>query len=449
VQNTFDTWINSYGVSEPDSKGSFMQVGQYGSRKFRGLVNWTIPTGSGKITKIEISYYCSTTWDYYTLNNGTIGIYALDKDANHPFNNNADWNKYDGTNTWTTPGTNYTTKPIDTTTIGYTSCTNNPRWINFTVMGTDAENPLNLSWENTFQTLIKQTDETLISRSDILQTQEATTNKPIIRITYDNANNPTTTTSSSPSTTTSSATTTSTTIKTSTTTTTTTTTTTNPSTTTSSTSTTTTKASTTTTSTTIPPGDYVIELNASVQNTFDTWINSYGVSEPDSKGSFMQVGQYGSRKFRGLVNWTIPAGSGKITKIEISYYCSTTWDYYTLNNGTIGIYALDKDANHPFNNNADWNKYDGTNTWTTPGTNYTTKPIDTTTIGYTSCTNNPRWINFTVMGTDAENPLNLSWENTFQTLIKQTDETLISRSDRLQTQEATTNKPKIRITYTG
>jgi hypothetical protein len=180
-------------------------------------------------------------------------------------------------------------------------------------------------------------------------------------------------------------------------------------------------------------------------------MNSYYITEPDSKGSFMQVGQYnyGARKFRGLINWDLPKGEGSIKKIEIFYYCFTTWDSYAQNNGTLGIYSLNRDMNNSFTSKANWNTYNGKNSWATPGTNYTVRPIDTTTIGYASCTSSPRWINFTIMGTGAENPLNLTWGNSFQILLKQTNEGLISRSDRLQTQEASTNKPKIRITYTG
>jgi hypothetical protein len=192
-------------------------------------------------------------------------------------------------------------------------------------------------------------------------------------------------------------------------------------------------------------------LNATAQNTLDTWLNSFYITEPDSKSNFIQVGQYnyGARKFRGLLSWTLPKGTGNIKKIEIFYYCVTSLDQYQANNGTLGVYSFNRDANYSFTSKANWNTYNGKNSWATPGTNYTVRPIDTTTIGYASCTSSPRWINFTIMGTGAENPLNLTWGNSFQILLKQTDETLISRSDRLQTQEASMNKPRMRITYSG
>ena len=95
-------------------------------------------------------------------------------------------------------------------------------------------------------------------------------------------------------------------------------------------------------------------------------------------------------------------------------------------------------------NGCTWNKYDGTNAWTTPGGDYNSSYIDK--VGWV---NNSAWYSWVLSGTGGSGtPLSLTWGSNVNILFRGLDESSGTSHMCNMDLSAGTNPPYIEITYT-
>lgn len=181
------------------------------------------------------------------------------------------------------------------------------------------------------------------------------------------------------------------------------------------------------------------DVNTTSTNNKDSWVYEtypntdysayplyyFGVDDPGSRDRLIQ-------------DWTLPAGSGVISKIELFLY------YYSdegLAGDDIQIHELTQSFTEP---GITWNRYDGVHDWATRGGNYSATVIDKVTVP-----NAPNWIDFVLQGAGADNPLSLDWEDNFDLLARATDEVTVAYGI-IRSKEWTTpsQRPYLLITYT-
>lgn len=148
--------------------GNSFTAGNFGGSTRNGLIDFTMSTGSGTISKVTMFLYSTGE----IRSGGTHSVHQLTR--TNWTQAGCTWNKYDGTNNWTTAGGDYSATVIYTTgTISGTA-----GWVSFDIMGGSASNPLTLNWGDDVNLLVKVATGT--SEVDY----DAITNLPYLEITY-------------------------------------------------------------------------------------------------------------------------------------------------------------------------------------------------------------------------------------------------------------------------
>lgn len=132
--NDKDSWVyqdqkgQNYGLST--SLAAKWMKTTYGNRQWI-FISFTMPSGSGSITDIDIKMYCYEADFYYDVLDLVV----------HEVNDNS-WNE--GDITWNNmPGVN---SPY----ISLNETSADPCWVTFGIKGTRADNDLNVTWEDSF-----------------------------------------------------------------------------------------------------------------------------------------------------------------------------------------------------------------------------------------------------------------------------------------------------------
>lgn len=149
-------------------------------------------------------------------------------------------------------------------------------------------------------------------------------------------------------------------------------------------------------------------------------------------GSFT-AGNFGGSDRRGLINFTMSAGSGTISQVSLFLYSGGE----IRSGGTHSAHDLTQTGWTQAG--VTWNKYDGTNNWAVAGGDFTATAIVTS--GTISGT--PGWIQYDIMGGSAANPLSLDWSDEVNILVKVASGTSEVDYDMV------TNLPYLEITYTA
>lgn len=146
--------------------------------------------------------------------------------------------------------------------------------------------------------------------------------------------------------------------------------------------------------------------------------------------------------YRAVMDWTLSAGSGTISQISLFLYV-------TINAGDtypIEVHELTQAFTEA---GVTWNKYDGSNNWSTAGGDFSATIVDSTTMP--AATNYQQW---DLVGGDSDNPISgLTWESNFDLLLKlSTAGEAIGSGDEggaYASKENASNNPYIEITYTA
>lgn len=149
-------------------------------------------------------------------------------------------------------------------------------------------------------------------------------------------------------------------------------------------------------------------------------------------GSFT-AGNFGGSDRRGLIEFTLSSGSGSISRVSLFLYSTGE----IRSGGTHSIHEITTTGWTQAG--VTWNKYDGTNNWSSAGGDFTATAI------YTSGTisGTPGWVQYDVMGGSASNPLTLDWGNSLNVIVKVASGT--SEVDY----DMATNVPYVEIEYTA
>lgn len=150
-----------------------------GSRPWRPLIHFTLPSGSGTITAVKLFLY-----KYLDVSGWSLPACELHEVTQTGWTEaGATWNKYDGTNNWATAGGDYSATVVDTTNapIAYGSY----GWENWD-LGPGATNPISgLTWGSHVDLGLYYTPGTLEQSYTQWYSKEGTANYlPYIEITY-------------------------------------------------------------------------------------------------------------------------------------------------------------------------------------------------------------------------------------------------------------------------
>lgn len=149
-------------------------------------------------------------------------------------------------------------------------------------------------------------------------------------------------------------------------------------------------------------------------------------------GGAFTAGNFSGSTRNGLIDFTMSSGSGTISKVTLFLYSSGE----IRSGGTHSAHQITTTGWTQAG--VTWNKYDGTNNWTTAGGDYGSAIYTTGTISGT-----PGWVQFDLMGGSASNPLTLNWGDDVNILVKVASGT--SEVDY----DTATNLPYLEITYTS
>lgn len=143
----------------------------------RSIINFTLPSSSGTITKVELFLYESQE---FGSNTSQLNCHTLNRN---------DWVEEEVTNNiyktgsnWTSPGGDY-----NSTIIAHCANPHLGGWANFVLMGTGSDNPLTLNWGDTVNVLLKSATESGGSElGGSFESKESPTpsQRPYIKITY-------------------------------------------------------------------------------------------------------------------------------------------------------------------------------------------------------------------------------------------------------------------------
>jgi len=145
---------------------------------------------------------------------------------------------------------------------------------------------------------------------------------------------------------------------------------------------------------------------------------------------------YSSGSYRCIISFTTPDIDGTISAVDFNAYRS-----WTTGGGTeTQIHNVTQPAWNE--TQSTWNVYSTGNNWSSAGGDYSGTVIDTEAIG-TSL----EYINWDIMGGTADNSFNISFNQTYDFIIKATTESG-TKAFNINTKEAGSNRPYIDITYT-
>lgn len=143
----------------------------------RSIINFTLPSGSGTISKVELFL---KEQQEFGSNTSQLNCHTL---------NRTDWVESEVTNVIYKAGSNWTSAGGDFNSTIIAHCAN-PHlngWVNFILMGTGSDNPLTLNWGDTVNVLMKSATESGGSElgGSFYSKENATSgNRPYIKITY-------------------------------------------------------------------------------------------------------------------------------------------------------------------------------------------------------------------------------------------------------------------------
>lgn len=172
--NNGDSDIRSGSTSGNRGTAVEFAVGHHtgaSNQTMRGLIQWTLPSGTGTISKIELKLYNGVGAGTVT----SVDVHELTRTFTE---SQVTWNIYSTGNSWTTAGGDYNASIID-------SSTSNPNntWIALVIQGTGATNPLSLDWEDTVGFILKGTPDSGDNYVDY-NSKENGSNNPYLEITY-------------------------------------------------------------------------------------------------------------------------------------------------------------------------------------------------------------------------------------------------------------------------
>lgn len=167
--------------------------------------------------------------------------------------------------------------------------------------------------------------------------------------------------------------------------------------------------------------------------------NNFGTS--DTVGYV--ASQINNENWRFLLHFTLPSGTGTISSITLNLY---TQSGCTGTNTGLSVEVHELTRTNWTENGATWNKYDGTNNWTTAGGDYSTTVVDSlahsNTVG--------QWRVWDMIGANATNPISgLTWGSQLHLLLRfSTENNNPNQAENYNTKESASNKPYVEVTYT-
>jgi hypothetical protein len=186
---------------------------------------------------------------------------------------------------------------------------------------------------------------------------------------------------------------------------------------------------------------FILSTDTTATNNADTWIRS-NIPNTNLEGADLKVGYRGSLTDRILIRFTLPAGSGTISKIALFLKLQ---GYDEADNMPCSIHECSRTF---VENQATWNSYSTGNTWTTAGGDYSATKVDVTTIGSSTGS----FYEWDLVGGTSDNPISgLTWESVINLLIKRETESGSTTTKNFYTKGDATvgNRPYIEITYTA
>lgn len=176
-------------------------------------------------------------------------------------------------------------------------------------------------------------------------------------------------------------------------------------------------------------------------NGGDNWITSSAPTTNYGSDNAPQIYGKSGDNARFLIKFTLSSGSGTVTAVKLFLYevVSNGWATAT----TIETHSVTQTGWTEAGST--WNKYDGTNNWSTAGGDYSATVISSITNNTTPA----QWDNWPLMGAGATNPLTLTWGDSVNLLLKVNPESTAGYTGgQFNAREAASNKPYIEITYT-
>ncbi len=146
----------------------------------RTLLRFTLPNGSGKITKVAVWLKSKTDLS----DNSSMNIYPMIQTGWTEVG--ATWNKYDETNNWATAGMGAGTDYTDTTIKGFTPNAAG-EWTEIDILGGDSTNPLTLNWGSIVDVMIRGHETSVnVDTGKIFYSKENdAANRPYLEVTYE------------------------------------------------------------------------------------------------------------------------------------------------------------------------------------------------------------------------------------------------------------------------
>lgn len=173
-------------------------------------------------------------------------------------------------------------------------------------------------------------------------------------------------------------------------------------------------------------------VNSATIPSKDTWIAADLSTSNFGTDPIAYIAEsYGTKRY-GLLQFTLPASLGTITKIDLKIYDA-------------GTYSSTRRVDLYQSGNTTWSETGVT--WNSGNPSYTGSIID-----YKNSVNGGGWITYNIMGGGAGNPLNsLTWGNTVSFTLVPNGTTAGWQGIGMYTREYTTDtakRPYLEITYT-
>lgn len=179
MENSKDGYIGNYAPNTSYGTDEGWQVYRNTGTNdtSRQTVGFTLPTGmaAGTIDQINLYSYVVTVYG-----NHTVDVH----ESTRNFTEACTWNKYDGTNNWTTAGGDYSATIIDS--VNMVNAVTD-YWAEFGIMGTSSVNSLTVDWGDTVNLILKHSTEGAVYNYSFFRSKEYaadTTKRPYIEIIY-------------------------------------------------------------------------------------------------------------------------------------------------------------------------------------------------------------------------------------------------------------------------
>jgi len=185
----------------------------------------------------------------------------------------------------------------------------------------------------------------------------------------------------------------------------------------------------------VKQSEFFGDTDTTATNNKDTYLDAENKDTNYDSSTYIATGGnvagVDERK-RSLIHFTVPSGSGSITKVTL--YAYRFFSNYIAQN----IHQLSR--TDWVEGEATWNIYKSGSNWTTPGGDYNGTVIDTCPLGGAA------WCGFVLLGSGASNPISVDWEDELHLLLK--DAETESDITKFYSKENGTNIPYLEITYT-